>query len=172
MDEKQTSLSSSNSDINFRIIQHSDNKELAEVIRIVLREHGVAKPGTVYTDPTTDALFELFQPETASYFVATDGDKIIGGCGIYPTEGLPAGCAELVKLYLLKEYRNLGIGKKLIEQSIEFASKYYNSIYLETMNELAGAIELYKRLGFRFIDQRLGDSGHFSCPLWMLKSLS
>ena len=172
MDEKQTSLSSSEPDIHYREIQQGDNKELAEVIRIVLREHGVARPGTVYTDPTTDALFELFQPETACYFVATDGDKIIGGCGIYPTAGLPTGCAELVKLYLLKEYRNLGIGKRLIEQSIEFARKQYDCLYLETMDELAGAIELYKRLGFQFIDQRLGASGHFSCPIWMLKSLN
>ena len=78
MDEKHTSLSSSESDLHYRKIQQGDNKELAEVIRIVLREHGVARPGTVYTDPTTDALFELFQLETACYFVVTEGDKIIG----------------------------------------------------------------------------------------------
>lgn len=158
-------------EIHYREIQQADNKELAEVIRIVLREHGVAKPGTVYTDPTTDALFELFQTEAAYYIVALEGEKIIGGCGIHPTDGLPFGCAELVKLYLLPEYRKLGIGKSLMERSIKFAQKHYHSIYLETMNELAGAIELYKSLGFQFIDQRLGNSGHFSCPIWMLKSL-
>ena len=89
--------------MQIRQIKQEDNAELAGVIRNILEEHGVARPGTVYTDPATDALFELFQEQGSVYFVAMDGCKIVGGCGIYPTSGLPEGMSELVKLYLHQE---------------------------------------------------------------------
>lgn len=149
-----------------------DNKELASVIRSILEEHGVARPGTVYTDPTTDHLFELFEQEGSVYYVAKDAGRIIGGCGIYPTKGLPNGMAELVKLYLLNEYRGKGIGKELMERSIAFAKNFgYDSLYLETMDELSSAIQLYRNLGFSTLDGPLGETGHFACEIRMVKEL-
>ena len=159
--------------MQIREIRKEDNVELARVIRSILEEHGVARPGTVYTDPTTDALFELFQEEGSAYFVAIDKGKIIGGCGIFPTVGLPSGMSELVKLYLLDTYRGKGIGKELMMRSIEFAKNFgYESLYLETMDELSNAIQLYNNLGFKTIDGPLGDTGHFACEIRMVKELS
>lgn len=159
--------------MQIRDIREEDNVELARVIRSILEEHGVARPGTVYTDPTTDALFELFQEEGSAYFVVIDEGKIIGGCGIFPTVGLPSGMSELVKLYLLDTYRGKGIGKELMIRSIEFAKNFgYESLYLETMDELSNAIQLYNNLGFKTIDGPLGDTGHFACEIRMVKELS
>ncbi|MFZ9028463.1 MAG: GNAT family N-acetyltransferase [Crocinitomicaceae bacterium] len=159
--------------MQIREIKQEDNTELARVIRSILEEHGVARPGTVYTDPTTDALFELFQKEGSVYFVALDEGKIVGGCGIFPTLGLPNGMSELVKLYLLDTYRGRGIGKELMLKSIEFAKNYgYDSLYLETMDELSNAIQLYNNLGFKTIDRPLGETGHFACEIRMVKELS
>ena len=159
--------------MQIREIRQEDNVELARVIRSILEEHGVARPGTVYTDPTTDALFELFQEEGSAYFVAIDEGKIIGGCGIFPTVGLPSGMSELVKLYLLDTYRGKGIGKELMMRSIEFAKNFgYESLYLETMDELSNAIQLYNNLGFKTIDGPLGETGHFACEIRMVKELS
>ena len=42
--------------IQIRPIAPSDNIALAKVIRDALTEFGANKPGTVYFDPTTDAL--------------------------------------------------------------------------------------------------------------------
>jgi len=164
-------LSNNNKNVLIRPLEISDNIEIAKVIRCVLKEHGVDRPGTVYTDPTTDNLYQLFRENGAAYFVAEYDGKIVGGCGIYPTKGLPEGHAELVKLYLLPEYRGMGLGKRLMEVSIEFALKYYSALYLETMPELANAIDLYRNLGFEPIPERLGESGHFSCNIWMTKQL-
>ncbi len=82
--------------IDYRLIQKKDNFEIAQLIRSVLEEFGVNKPGTVYTDPTTDKLYQLFQEKNAFYYLAIHENKIIGGCGIYPTKGLPEHCIELV----------------------------------------------------------------------------
>lgn len=156
----------------YRKIQKEDNIELATVIRDVLTEHGVDKPGTVFTDPTTDALFELFQHPNSEYWVVLDGDRILGGIGMFPTKGLPQGCVELVKLYILKEVRGKGVGRKLMQICInESKSLGFSSVYLETMPELSNAIGLYQEMGFVKLENSLGDSGHFACDLWMLKEL-
>ncbi len=97
-------------DIQIRPIAPNDNVALAKVIRDTLTEFGANKPGTVYFDPTTDALYELFRTPGAVYFVATIDNSLVGGCGIYPTENLPNGTCELVKLYLKMEARGTGLG--------------------------------------------------------------
>lgn len=158
--------------MQIREILKEDNLQLATVIRSILEEFGVARPGTVYTDPTTDALYELFKFKGSIYYVAVKENKILGGCGIFPTHGLPEGYAELVKLYLLPEARGLGLGKSLMLKSMEFARDYgYTHLYLETMPELNGAIDLYKSLGYEEINGPLGESGHFACDIRMVVKL-
>ena len=98
--------------------------------------------------------------------------RIVGGCGFFPTKGLPDGFVELVKLYILKDYRGQGLGKFLIELcSLDAAKIGYKNLYLETMPELGKAIRLYERSGFKMLESSLGDSGHFSCTIWAQKPL-
>ena len=75
-----------NPTIQIRPIEPNDNIDLAKVIRGALEEFGANKPGTVYFDPTTDALFELFNTSPGSYyFIALKDNQVVGGAGIYPT---------------------------------------------------------------------------------------
>jgi len=159
-------------EVTIRKIEKKDNKEIADLIRKVFREFKIDKPGTVYYDPTTDDLYSLFQTPGSEYWIAEENGVIIGGCGIFPTPGLPEGCAELVKLYLDASKRGKGTGWKLMEKAFESARKFgYRQIYLESMPELSKAISLYERTGFRFIPAQLGCSGHFGCDIWMIKDL-
>ena len=158
--------------ISYRPIEKADNVAIATLIRAVLTEFGVNQPGTVFTDPTTDALFELFQTTDAYYYLALDGDKIVGGCGLYPTKGLPQGCIELVKFYLDSNYRGHGIGKKLMQLALDKAKELgFKTVYLESLPELDKAVGMYEQAGFKHIPERLGESGHFACNILMLKEL-
>lgn len=158
--------------VNIRPIQPEDNIPLARIIRAALEEFGANKPGTVYFDPTTDALYELFQTPCSRYFIAEDENGLLGGGGIFPTEGLPGDTCELVKMYLKPEARGLGLGRTLIEQSLEAArAEGFGKVYLETMPELKNALVAYERLGFQYLQGPMGNSGHFGCGLWMLKEL-
>lgn len=159
-------------EVTFRKIEQRDNREIAALIRTVFREFHIDKPGTVYFDPTTDDLYTLFQTPGSEYWIAEENGEIIGGCGVFPTPGLPDGCAELVKLYLDASKRGKGTGRKLMEKAFESAARFgYTQIYLESMPELRQAISLYKKAGFRFIPAQLGNSGHFGCDIWMIKDL-
>lgn len=160
--------------MNFAIrrLQAEDNKELAKIIRDTLTEFGANKPGTVYFDESTDHLSDTFVLEKSCYFVCTLNGKLVGGAGIYPTAGLPERTCELVKMYLLPEARGKGLGKALINTCIEFAEQFnYNQIYLESMPELATAIKVYEKMGFKSLCHSLGNTGHFSCEIWMVKQL-
>lgn len=159
-------------EIRYRHLVKEDNKPIAELIRSVFREFGIARPGTVYFDPTTDDLFSLFKKPGSAYWIAEENRKIIGGCGIYPTPDLPEGCAELVKLYLDPVKRGRGIGWELMSKSLRSARRMgYKQVYLESMPELNKAISLYKKAGFEFIPGPLGNSGHFGCEIWMIRQL-
>jgi putative acetyltransferase len=160
------------SEFLIRTIQPEDNPALAKVIRDTLTEFGANKPGTVYFDPTTDALFELFQTPRSTYFVALKDGVIVGGAGIYPSQGLPEGTCELVKMYLLPSARGKGLGKLLIEKSLQFARQSgYRQVYLETMPELKKAVSIYEKFGFRYLTAPLGKTGHFGCGIWMLVNI-
>lgn len=158
--------------ITIRPIEQSDNPVLAKIVRDTLAEFGANHPGTVYYDPTTDALYELFQAKGAGYFVAEMNGEVVGGGGIYPTDGLPADTCELVKMYLLPQARGTGLGRTLIEKSLSFAEETgYKNVYLETMPELKQALNIYAKFGFEYLKGPMGNSGHTGCSLWMLKKL-
>jgi len=155
-----------------REIRKEDNPQLAFIVRSVLAEFNAAKPGTVYYDPTTDDLYSLFQAPHSAYFTVVADGEIVGGSGVYPTNNLPEGCCELVKLYLLPQTRGKGIGKILIEKCVVAARQLgYTSMYLESMPELNTAIGLYEKLGFTHLTGPLGNSGHYGCDVWMVKRL-
>jgi putative acetyltransferase len=155
-----------------RTIQPADNPFLAKIIRDTLTEFDANHPGTVYYDTIINTLFELFQQDGAAYFVAEMNGDIVGGGGIYPTDGLPADTCELVKMYLLPQARGTGLGRTLIEKSISFAKDAgYKQVYLETMPELKKALTLYEKFGFEYLKESMGNSGHTGCSLWMLRSL-
>jgi putative acetyltransferase len=159
--------------IRKRLIEEKDNRLLADLIRTVFREFNIDRPGTVYTDPTTDKLYELFSHAGATYWIAEENGILVGGCGIYPTAGLPAGCVELVKFYVKASARGHGIGNLLMHQCFETAIELgYEQIYLETLPELDKAVGMYEKAGFKHLTERLGNSGHFGCHIWMIKKLN
>jgi putative acetyltransferase len=160
------------SSIIIRDILPADNAALAQIVKGTLAEFGANHPGTVYYDVTTDSLFEVFQKEKSVYNVVELNGEIVGGGGIYPTDGLPGDTCELVKMYLLPQARGLGLGKKMIEKCIEQAKeKGFSKIYLETMPELKQALSVYAKFGFEYLKGPMGNSGHTGCSLWMLKEL-
>jgi putative acetyltransferase len=158
--------------VNIRTIKEKDNAALADLIRSTLKEFGADHPGTVYYDDSTNHLSDVFETPGSIYFVAEFNGEVVGGGGIYPTEGLPTDTCELVKMYLYPQIRGIGLGSLLIKKCIDFAKQTgYHNIYLETMPELQQALKTYQKLGFEYIDHPMGNSGHFGCDLWMLKKL-
>ena len=157
--------------IEIRKIIPSDNSHLAKIIRDTLEEYNCALPGTAYFDEATDALYEAYQEKNTCYYVAVVNGKIAGGSGIGLLSGEPTVC-ELQKMYLDNQFRGLGIANQLMDNCLAFAKTAgFQKIYIETKQELSVAVPWYKKRGFQAFEGILGDTGHFSCEIKMIREL-
>ncbi len=155
-----------------REIQPGDNEEVARVIRKVLEDLGVPKVGTAYADKALDRMYGNYDVPRAAYFVAEENGRIIGCAGIAQLENYEGNVCELQKMYFLEEARGRGLGLKMINVCVNKAIEYrYEQCYLETMPYMKDAQKLYLKSGFHYINEPMGNTGHYSCPVWMLKSL-
>ncbi len=158
--------------MSIRKVQKTDNESLEAAIKNTFDEHNAPKEGTVYSDPATADLYQLFRIQGSVLWVGEIDGTVAGCCGVYPTEGLPEGCAELVKFYLKPEVRGRGLGKALLNRSIGSAKEMgYSSLYLESLPEFATAVNMYEKMGFTVLEKPLGNSGHGSCTVWMIRPL-
>ena len=158
--------------MKIRKLKIEDNLKTAQMIRAVFEEYNAPKEGTVYSDPTTDNLFELFKKDKSYFLIAEENNEIVGCCGIYPTDNLPQHCTELVKYYICNSARGKGLGRILMNKCEEKAKSLgYTQLYLESIPAYNKAVSIYKKLGYQQLESPLGNSGHFGCNIWMLKEL-
>ena len=159
---------------NFKIreIQVEDNSKIAKAIRDILIEFGVPKVGTAYADTILDTLFEAYSEDNCIYYVIEKDNEILGGAGIKQLENYNNTVCELQKMYFLPNARGIGLGSKMMELCLKKAKEYgFKQCYLETLPYMEGARKLYRNVGFKDLDAPLGDTGHYSCNLWMIKDL-
>lgn len=160
-------------EVLIRPIEPADNKEIATIIRLALEELEVPEKGTTYADKELDQMYESFSVKGASYFVAEEDGKLLGGAGIIHLKDEPEEICELQKMYLTKDARGRGIGSMLLKRCLKSALELgYKNCYLETMSDMIVAQDLYVKNGFKYLKHRMGATGHYVCPVWMIKELS
>jgi putative acetyltransferase len=82
-------------------------------------------------------------------FMAMSEGTPLGCCALIPTE---PGTYELAKMSVSEECRGQGIGRKVLEHTIEQAKALgARRLYLETNTLLENAIHLYESFGFRHL---------------------
>jgi putative acetyltransferase len=161
-----------NQNISYRSIKIEDNKILASIIRSGIEAFNLPTVGTAHSDPTTDDLFLLFTKENSGYIVLEIDGKVMGGCGVYPSNGLPNQHAELVRFFLDEQVRGKGFGKILMQKCEELAKQFgYTNLYLESFPDMEAAVHLYEKFNYVRLQNPLGNTGHFSCNVYMLKEL-
>lgn len=155
-----------------REIRKEDNPSIAAVIREVFISDNYPKTGTAFADKQLDFMFETYDKPKAVYFVVEDNGKIIGGAGVSQLDNATENVCELQKMYFLQEARGKGIGFQMIQKCLEAATELgFEKCYLETLPEMITAQHLYKKSGFEYLCEPMGNTGHTTCPVWMLKNL-
>ncbi|MGV8814705.1 MAG: GNAT family N-acetyltransferase [Gelidibacter sp.] len=162
----------SKKDILIREIEKGDDVQVAKLIRAVLIEMGVPKVGTAYADQSLDMMTETYAKERAAYFVNEDQGEVVGGAGIAPLDNFEGHVCELQKMYFLPKARGKGLGAQMMEVCLQKAKSFgFEKCYLETLPYMTDAAKLYAKSGFEYLDGPLGDTGHYSCDVWMIKTL-
>jgi len=155
-----------------RQICKKDNLSLSEVIRKVLIEIGVPKKGTAFSDLEVDFMFEAYNKKRSIYYVVENDGKIYGGAGISHLNEADYNICELQKMYFLPSIRGKGLGNQMIEKCLDFAlDNKFKYCYIETLPYMKAAQKLYLKKGFSYIQGPIGNTGHTSCNVWLLKKL-
>lgn len=158
--------------INIRPIKPEDNQAIQKIIQTILEKHALDLPGTAYFDPQLGKLFEYYKEiPNGAYWVLTENEQIIGGVGIGPF-GDYEDIAELQKYYIIENKQGKGYGTLLYEQALSFAKQEgFSHLYLETIDRLDAANEIYKHLGFKQLEKPLEGSEHGLMNRWFILEL-
>lgn len=153
-------------------IKSDDDAAIAEIIQKIGAEFGAVGEGFGPSDAEVLNMSKNYlSSDSAVYLVAKIDNKIVGGCGIASFDQQKKIC-ELRKLFLLPEARGFGVGRKLIEQCLDYAkSEGYNECYLDTLSAMKGAIALYEKFQFEHLPEPIAGTIHGACDVWMLKKL-
>jgi molybdate transport system substrate-binding protein len=131
----------------------ADAPAIRALVRAILEEHGLA--------PDPSGIDRDLEDPMASYAgrggqldaVVDASGRVVGCCGVAPLgEG---GACELRKMYLARDARGRGLGKRLLARALAFArGRGYARIELETASVLVTAIAMYESAGFRPLERR------------------
>lgn len=79
--------------------------------------------------------------------IDTQSGEEVGCAGIRRSE---EKIAELKRMFIRKEHRTKGLGKKLLQKAIELSKEFgYEKIRLDTLDTMKAAIALYEKFGFK-----------------------
>lgn len=147
------------------------NKEIENVIRTCLIEYGANHEGTAWADPNLGIFSEIYNDEYNKYWVALDEEgKVIAGVGIGKLDGAEGVC-ELQKMYCLKSARGTGVAYKLMDIALDYAKKYYDKVYLETLENMTRAQRFYEKYGFKRTYEPVVKTEHFACDVRYIKNI-
>jgi ribosomal protein S18 acetylase RimI-like enzyme len=99
-----------------------------------------------------EAMPGQYAPPAGELLLARDSNGTPVGCvGLRPIE--PHGCCEMKRLYVSPEVRGFGLGERLVDAVVKEAERIgYREMRLDTLPSMAGAIALYRKLGFEPIE--------------------
>ncbi|WP_396600726.1 GNAT family N-acetyltransferase [Algibacter sp. R77976] len=158
--------------IVIREIEPQDNTQLEQVIRDCFHEFKIPLEGTAYSDAETPNMFESYQNDNDVYYVIEVNGEVLGGGGVKPLKDFESDVCEIQKMYFSPKVRGKGYGKALFEKCMVSAKTLgYKKCYIESASQLKAAIHIYESYGFKHLNKALGNTGHYSCGIWLIKDL-
>ncbi|WP_306599953.1 GNAT family N-acetyltransferase [Geothrix sp. 21YS21S-2] len=96
-----------------------------------------------------DLLPGAYAAPGGAIFLALSDDRAVGMVALRP---LHPGTCELKRLFVRPAFRRSGTGTQLVEAALSGARvRGYAEVVLDTLPAMAGALALYRRLGFQDI---------------------
>lgn len=129
--------------------------------KIYAEEHGFGMGFEAYVMESLLEFYRQYNTNKDRVWVVESQGKMIGFLLLMHRQDEQA---QLRYFILEKAYRGLGLGKRLMEEWMEFyQEKCYKGAYLYTTSGLDPAVSLYERFGFKKISQV--KSRNFGIPM-------
>jgi GNAT superfamily N-acetyltransferase len=147
--------------IKIRLFQKSDSDKVIEFISDIIVNEFKFKLEFDTLDSDILAIDESYNKSNGSCFwlaemVVNDDDyysnthqqKILGTTAVRNLKQFESTC-ELKRMYVLRDFRRLGLGQKLLDTAIDFAKSVgYSRMVLDSSKTLYAARTLYLKNGF------------------------
>jgi ribosomal protein S18 acetylase RimI-like enzyme len=94
-----------------------------------------------------------YAPPHGALLLATVDGEVAGCCALRPLDNADyPNASEMKRLYVRKAFRGFGLGRQLVEATLDAARQGgYACVLLDTLNEMEAARALYVGLGFEEI---------------------
>jgi ribosomal protein S18 acetylase RimI-like enzyme len=117
-----------------------------DLVRTLFREYR--------TSADAPECFTAFEREVESLPDGYFAILLAGDVGCAALRELAPGTAEMKRLYIRPGGRGQGLGRKLVEASLEYAKSHgYSTLRLDTLETMPAAIALYRSMGFSAIER-------------------
>ena len=158
--------------MQIRKIQPQDNLQVKQVVYNVMTSFDCVGDGFSISDPELDDMYAAYNNDKSVFYVISEGDRVLGCGGIGPLVGGDPLVCELKKMYFYPELREKGYGRKLMELCLADAKAMgYSKCYLETVERMTRANNLYNKFGFQKLSCQEGATGHGGCDTFYEKEL-
>ena len=132
--------------ITVRAVERRDVSAVVELVRETLAEFGIEFGVGANTDTQLERLPESYAGEGGAFFVAFDGEALIGTAGVALVD---PNVFELRKMYLRPAARGRGVGQQLFDACLAFVKRHGGErVVLDTTDQMTAAIAFYERNGF------------------------
>ncbi len=131
--------------MDIRIANNADCHNVQALIFNVLEEFGLDYDRQSIDKDLYD-IDSFYNSAGGRFWVVEAQGKIVATAGLLK---ISASECEFRKMYILPEFRRRGLGRKLVELSLNQARQSgFKRVVLETARPLVTAIALYKKIGF------------------------
>lgn len=153
------------------LIRKMSKKDINDVQNVAKKSWNATYQGIIPEDVQNRFLKVAYSDEMLKkrldqiIFVAEHDEKIIGFINLKETE--QPNTYDLSAIYILPDYQGKRIGSRLIAHSIE-PIKNFEKIFLEVEKDNINAVNFYRKLGFKIVDEYNDDfDGHILRTLKM-----
>ena len=131
--------------IKIRKFRAVDQPQVAKLISAILHNEFTLEKDT-YSDFDLNDIKKAYSGKKDIFYVAVIGNSVIGTIAIKEDDN---NTALLRRVFVSREFRGIGLGKKLILKAIEFCEqKKFRIINFCTTDKMQAAIRLCKKNGF------------------------
>jgi putative acetyltransferase len=125
------------------------NRELAPAAMRAAFEDYIARS----LSEEIDRIPEYYGERRGGFFVALDGDALVGCFGL---EGLNVDAAELRRMYVRRDRRRIGIAEAMLRRAEELCRESgCRRLTLSTSELQQGALALYRKGGYRLVREEV-----------------
>ncbi len=150
--------------VSIRPSKPADVSQVVGLVTSILQKE-FSRDQSAYPSDDLEKISALYAGPDSRFFVAEEGDRIVGTCGVKADS---KKAAILRRFFVDSSCRGKGVGSSLLKQALAFCrERGFREVVIRTSTRMEGAIRLCRAQGFQ--EDGRGDVGDVTLVLFRLR---